>query len=138
MPKILGHSYLEQNNTGAQLFSAKNTRAQLFSAKNSGAQLFSAKNTGAQLFSAKNTGAQLFSAKNTGSYLELNNTGAQESGEDICMTLTRQTFARHTPSAKEQAKEQAKEHSLALLTHLTYYLCGRPKMNNSYLAIYSY
>ena len=44
------------------------------------------------------------------------------------MTLTRQTFARHTPSAKEQSKE----HSLALLTHLTYYLCGRPKMNNSY------
>ena len=62
------------------------------------------------------------------SYLEQNNTGAQESGEDICMTLTGQTFARHTPSAKEQAKE----HSLALLTHLTYYLCGRPKMNNYY------
>ena len=31
--KILGNSYLEQNNTGAHLFSAKNTRAQLFSAK---------------------------------------------------------------------------------------------------------
>ena len=41
--KILGHSYLEQNNTGAQLFSAKNTRAQLFSAKNTGAQLFRTK-----------------------------------------------------------------------------------------------
>ena len=43
MLKILGHSYLEQNNTRAQLFSAKNTRAQLFSAKITGAQLFRAK-----------------------------------------------------------------------------------------------
>ena len=40
------------------------------------------------------------------------------------MTLTRQMFARRTPSPKE--------HSLALLTHLMYYLCGRPKMNNRY------
>ena len=60
-------------------------------------------------------------------YLEQNNTGAQESGEVICMTLTRQTFVRHTPLAKEQAKE----HSLALLTHLTFSLCGKPKTNNS-------
>ena len=43
MPKILGHSYLEQNTTGAQLFSAKNTGAQLFSAENTGAQLFRVK-----------------------------------------------------------------------------------------------
>ena len=41
--KILWHSYVEQNNTMAQLFIAKNTRAQLFSAKNTGAQLFRAK-----------------------------------------------------------------------------------------------
>ena len=33
MLKILRHSYLEENNTGAQLFSAKNNRAQLFRAK---------------------------------------------------------------------------------------------------------
>ena len=43
MPKIQGHSYLEQNNAGTQLFSAINTGALLFSAKNSGAQLFRAK-----------------------------------------------------------------------------------------------
>ena len=43
VPKILGHSYLEQNNTRAQLFRAKNTRVQLFSAKNTGAQLFRTK-----------------------------------------------------------------------------------------------
>ena len=43
MLKILGHSYIEQNNTGAQLCSAINTSAQLFSAKNTGTQLFRAK-----------------------------------------------------------------------------------------------
>ena len=95
-----------QNNTGAQLLREKNTRAQLFSGK---------KYWGTAILRQNNTGAQLFRAKNT---------RAQESGEGICMTLTRQMFARRTPSAKE--------HSLALLTHLTYYLCGRHKMNNSY------
>ena len=44
MPNILGHSYLEQNNTEVQLFSANiNTGAQLFSAKNTGTQLFRVK-----------------------------------------------------------------------------------------------
>ena len=73
--KIQGHSYLEQNNTGAQLFRVKYTRA-------------------------------------------------QESGEGIIMTLSRETFARSTLSPRE--------HSLALLAHFSYYLCGNPKMNNSY------
>ena len=109
MLKILGHSYLVLKILGHSYLEQNNT--------------------GAQLFSTKNTGARYLVPKILGhSYLEQNNTGAQESGDDICMTLTRQTFARHTPLAKEQAKE----HSLALLTHLTYYLCGKLKMNNSY------
>ena len=59
------------------------------------------------------------------SYLEQKHTRAQESGEVIRMTLTRQTFARRTPSAKE--------HSFAQLTHLTtYYLSGGLKMNSYY------
>ena len=41
------------------------------------------------------------------------------------MTLTRQTFACCTLSPKK--------YSPALLAHLSYYLCGKPKMNNCYL-----
>ena len=95
--------------------------------KNTGAQLLRGKTIlGQSYLERKNTRAQLFSAKKYWgtAILRQNNTGAQESGEGIRMTLTKQMFARRTPSAKE--------HSLALLTHLTYYLCGRHKMNNSY------
>ena len=73
MPKILGHSYLEQNNTGAQLFIAKKftytylvlkilehgylvlkiLRHSYLEENYTGAQLFSAKKTRAQLFTAK-------------------------------------------------------------------------------------
>ena len=82
---------------------------------------------GHRYLEAKNTGAPpLFRAKNIlgHSYLEAKNTRPQESCESICTTLTKQMFARRTPLPKE--------HSLVLLTHLTYYLCGRPKINNSY------
>ena len=126
--KILGHSYLVPKNTGAQLFRGKIILGHsYFEPKNTGAQLFRCKTIqGHSYFERKNTRAQLFRGKTIleHSYLEQKNTRAQESGEGICMNLTRQMFARCTPSAKER--------SLVLLTHLTYYLSGRPKMNNSY------
>ena len=65
MLKILGHSYLEQNNTRAQLFSAKNTRASYLVLKLLGHSYLEQNNTGAQLFSAINTRAQLFSANHS-------------------------------------------------------------------------
>ena len=61
--KILVNSYLEQNNTGAQLFSAKNTGAEYLVLKTLGQSYLEQNNTGVQLFSAKNTGTQLFRTK---------------------------------------------------------------------------